>query len=490
MHERAGVDGQKYAIHFHMRLPTQWNKDFFFQGGGGTNGTVGDALGHVVNSESVALGQGFAVVSQDSGHDNATNADPSKGGLVAFGFDPQARADYGHTSLPAVAAAAKALIGVYYGKIPHRSYFVGCSKGGQEGMAFAQQYPEQFDGIIAESPGMSLPRAALAEVRNVQTFGAVVETVGQHGFPFMLLPSAFSDADLALVREAALAACDAYDGLRDGIIGAFAECSSAKVMPELTNRKCSSGKADGCLSSQQIDALDQFVQGPRDSHGNALYSDWPWDGGIGSGAWRPWILGVVGKMPALNILIGGLALAEMFSTPPTTLAPDPQHAVDFEVAFNFDRDSARIYATSPEFPHAAWDEISARSVNLDAFRAHGGKLIVPHGVSDPVFSINDTISWYRDVNARIDGKADTFIRVFPVPGMAHCGGGPATDNFDTFTALRMWVERGQAPERIVARAGALTPWPGRSRPLCAYPKVARYNGNGDPEKANSFACRK
>jgi hypothetical protein len=200
------------------------------------------------------------------------------------------------------------------------------------------------------------------------------------------------------------------------------------------------------------------------------------------------VLGSAGGMPALNILLGGPALASMFSTPPIALAPDPQHAVDFEVDFDFDRDSPRIYATSPEFPRAAWDDISARSVNLDAFRAHGGKMIVPHGVSDPVFSINDTISWYRDVNARIDGKADTFVRVFPVPGMAHCGGGPATDDFDAFTALRTWVERGQPPERIAARAGARSQWPGRSRPLCAYPKIARYKGAGDPENAASFAC--
>jgi feruloyl esterase len=132
--------------------------------------------------------------------------------------------------------------------------------------------------------------------------------------------------------------------------------------------------------------------------------------------------------------------------------------------------------------------MAARSPDLSAFHAHGGKLIVPHGASDPVFSINDTLAWYGEVQRREHGHAADFARVFPVPGMAHCGGGMATDNFDAFAALVDWVEKGHAPDRISASAGSGTPWPGRSRPLCAYPKVARYVGHGSTEQAENFRC--
>ncbi|MBW8881035.1 MAG: tannase/feruloyl esterase family alpha/beta hydrolase, partial [Asticcacaulis sp.] len=132
MHERQGRFDQAYAIRFHMRLPNDWNGRMVFQGGGGSDGDVGDALGHVSSSGPVALAMGYAVVSQDSGHDNATNTDPTHNGALAFGFDPQARADYGHASLKASAEAARAVLRRAYGRGPHFSYFVGCSKGGQE----------------------------------------------------------------------------------------------------------------------------------------------------------------------------------------------------------------------------------------------------------------------------------------------------------------------------------------------------------------------
>jgi hypothetical protein len=490
IHERAGDDGQHYAIHFHVRLPTQWNRRFFFQGGGGTDGDVGDALGHISFSAPVALVQGFVVVSQDAGHDNSTNSNPARGGMAAFGFDAVARRDYGHSSLPAVSAAAKALIRGYYGEAPQRSYFVGCSKGGQEGMVFAQQAPEEFDGIVAADPGISMPRAALAQLWDVRSFSALApQPAASPGPAFMTLATAFSEKDLLLVREAVLAACDADDGLKDGIVAAFAECTDRKVAPELQKRTCPSGKAEGCLSAAQVAALQRSLQGPRDQHGENLYTDWPWDAGIGSDAWRLWKLGQPGGMPALNLLLGGPATAVIFTTPPSSIGPDPQSAFDYALRFNFERDAQRIYATNPHFTTSAWNDISARSPDLAAFRAHGGKLIVPHGVSDPVFSINDTLAWYHEVDARAGGTAQQFLRVFPVPGMAHCAGGPATDSFDAFAALRGWVEDGKAPERIEARAGPATPWPGRSRPLCAYPAIARYSGHGDPERAEPFECR-
>jgi feruloyl esterase len=202
-----------------------------------------------------------------------------------------------------------------------------------------------------------------------------------------------------------------------------------------------------------------------------------------------WKLGIPGAMKALNITLGGASLPSMFITPPSALRDDPQAQFDFVRAFNFDRDADRIYATNERFAHSAWNDISARSNDLSEFKARKGKLLVPHGVSDPVFSINDTLSWYREVDQRMRGTAATFVRVFPVPGMAHCGGGVATDRYNAFDALVDWVEHDRAPDRLIAKAGPATPWPNRERPLCPYPQIARYKGQGSPEAADSFICR-
>ena len=473
MQERTGVDGQAYAIRFHLRLPDEWNGRFLMQGGGGTNGELGDAIGRLPGTASPALAQGFAVLSQDSGHDNARNTVPERNGSAAFGFDPQARADYGGDSLEKTALAARALIAAYYRGEPRYSYFYGCSKGGQEGMALAQQYPTLFDGIVAAAPGFSLPRAAIGEAWNTQAFASVLEAQGRAVTP-VSLGSAFSPADLALVGQAVLAACDADDGLADGIVGAFRQCTSAKVIPALTERRCSGAKAEGCLSGAQIEALVRIHQGARSSDGTRLYAGFPWDAGWADPGWRIWMLGAPdGTMPAINVAMGGPALASVFSSPPRALGADPAAALDYVLRYDFDRDPAAIDAVVPPFSRSAWADNSARSSDLDAFRARGGKLIVPHGVSDPVFSINDTIAWWEEVDRRYGGGAADFARVFPVAGMGHCQGGPATDRFDAFGALVDWVEHDRAPASLPAMAGPASPWPGRERPLCPYPQVAR-----------------
>src|SRR5579862_1263357 len=162
MNERTGVNSQRYAIRFHLRLPTDWNGKFFFEGGGGSNGNLGNALGNLQGQQrGNALAMGFAVVSTDSGHDNAVNNDPNRNGTLTFGFDPQARRDFGYNSYDQVAQAAKAIIRAYYGRAPERSYYVGCSEGGREAMMMSQRFPTYFDGILACSPGFKLAKAAL-----------------------------------------------------------------------------------------------------------------------------------------------------------------------------------------------------------------------------------------------------------------------------------------------------------------------------------------
>lgn len=489
MQQRTGVDGQDYAIRFHLRLPDQWNGRFFMQGGGGTNGVLGDAVGSL-RAAPPALTQGYAVLSQDSGHDNAFNTVPDRGGASAFGFDPKARADYGGDSLEASTLAAKALVRRYYGNDPSYSYFVGCSKGGQEGMALAQQYPDLYDGIIAAAPGFSLPRAAIAEAWNTQAFASVLEARGE-AVTMASLPTTFSASDLELVRDAVIGACDADDELADGIVAAFGRCTSQKVVPRLRHLQCEQGKREDCLSAAQIDALQAIRQGPQSRDGSQIYPGFPWDAGWADLGWRIWMTGAAeAGAPSINVAMGAPSLAAVFSTPPQAFE-GVEGNLAYILGYDFDRDPAGIHAVVAPFTRSAWEDISARSSDLGAFRSRGGKLIVPHGVSDPVFSIADTLQWWDEVDARYDGSADEFARVFPVPGMGHCQGGPATDQFNDFGALVRWVEHGEEPDLLVATAGPMSPWPGRERALCPYPLVARPidGGTQEDEGAAAFVCR-
>jgi len=493
MNERTGANGQHYAINFHMRLPAAWNARFFFEGGGGSNGNIGDALGNIQGQQPTnALVLGYAVVSQDSGHDNTVNNDPKLNGPQTFGYDEQARLDFGYNSYDVVTQAAKALIKVYYGKPPERSDYVGCSEGGREAMMMSQRFPEYYDGILACSPGFKLPKAAVAEAWYTQTFAEIAKSSGTNdpnSEPF--INKTFTDADMTLVASAILAACDKLDGLEDGIIANFPACKLALVQPKLAALTCKGSKEAGCLTMPQIAALEKVFGGAKNSKGEALYADWAWDAGIGNPGWRVWKLGMFGA-PAnssINATLGSGAISAVFTTPPTPTASTGAAPVAYLLNFNFDTDAPKIFAESPVYSKSAWDFMQASSTDLAAFRKHGGKLLITHGVSDPVFSVNDTIAWLAEVDKRNKGKASEFVRFFAVPGMNHCGGGPSTDRYDAFSALVSWVEHKSAPERIVATAGPMTPWPNRARPLCQYPAFARYKGIGSIEDAQSFVCK-
>jgi feruloyl esterase len=303
----------------------------------------------------------------------------------------------------------------------------------------------------------------------------------------------FSDDDLHLVQQAVLAACDADDGLEDGLVGAFRECSDRKVLAQLHKRRCPGSKQSACLTAAQIKALERAQAGPHNRQGKPLYTSFPWDSGMADPGWRLWRLGIreEGTKPAMapvNITLAAPALATIYITPPSVLQNSPQAGLNYMLGFDFDADAARIYASTDRFPKSSWDDTNARSSDLSGFRARGGRLIVWQGVSDPIFSINDTIDWWSEIDQRNRGSSAQFVRVFPVPGMGHCGGGPTTEHFDAFSALVQWVEKGVAPDRIDATAGPGTAWPGRTRPLCPYPRVARFTGTGDPERAENFTC--
>ena len=498
--EREGAHGQVYAIGFRMRLPEDWNGRFLFQGGGGTDGNLGDAIGGVGAGLPSALDRGFAVISTDAGHDNQTNSDPARQGAVAFGFDYEARLDYAERSLEVVSDIGRALISAFYHEPPESSYFFGCSNGGRQGMIFAQRFPDHFDGIVATAPAFDVPRAAVAQAWDTQVFARLareMDLVDESDEP--LLHRTFSDEDLELVSEAVLDACDGLDGLVDGIVGDFAACTTERVRPELEKRTCTGDNARGCLLPAQVEALVDVQAGPVNRHGDALYSNWAWDAGIGGRTgdtfhtgWRMWKIGLYAggfmRYP-INVTLGSPALSALFTTPPQPVRDHPSAHLDYQLSFDFDTDTRKLYATTDEFPRSSWDLIAAKSTDLSTFRERGGKMIIPHGVSDPVFSIHDTRRWWEDVDAASGGQAASFVRLFAVPGMAHCAGGPATDRYDALAAIIEWVEEGNAPDRIEASAGEMSAWPNRARPLCPYPLVAQYIGSGSIEDSQSFECR-
>lgn len=492
LNERTGASSQQYAIKFHMRLPVAWNSKFFFEGGGGSNGNLGDAYGNLQGQQTTnALTLGYAVVSQDSGHDNSLNNDPTLNGAQTFGFDEQARLDFGYNSYDQVTQTAKALIKTYYGKAPERSYYVGCSEGGREAMMISQRFPDYYDGILACSPGFKLPKAAIAEAWDTQALAAVPKATSindPNGEPF--INKAFTDEDLTLVSRAVLDACDNLDGLADGIISNFAACKAALVHPKLAALTCKAENQAACLTAIQVTALEKVFAGPKNSKGEALYSDWTFDAGISNPGWRVWKLGMFNAPTnsSINALLGSAAISAVFTTPPTPVAATGPAPLKYLLDFNFDTEAPKIYAESGAFSKASWDFMRADSPNLAAFRKHGGKLLITHGVSDPIFSVNDTISWVNEVNKVNGGKASDFVRFFAVPGMTHCGGGPSTDRYDAFAALVSWVEKKAPPDSIVATAGLNTPWPGRTRPLCQYPAYPHYDA-GSIEDASSFTCK-
>jgi feruloyl esterase len=486
--ERTGSDGRAYAIGFEMRLPVAWNQRFLHQVNGGNDGKVVPALGALQVMATNGLQRGFAVISSDSGHreDDPANKPTGLAAGNVFGLDPQARRDYGYSADDTMFTVAQSMIQAHYGRAPARNYMAGCSNGGRHGLVAATRYGDRYDGILAGAPGFNLPKAAVQHAWDVQSW--------QQADPD--IRKAFSPDDMKLVAAKVLERCDKLDGAADGIVGDLPRCQAAFKIAEL---QCSGEKTAQCLSAKQVGALQRSFAGPRNAKGEMLYSDWSWDAGVGSGNWRFWKL--ESQIPPWNKLpliatMGAGSLSYIFTTPPTRTAGTPDDLVKFLAGFDFDRDAARIYATDATYGESAMQFMAPPDVDspqLASFRAKGGKLIVYHGNSDPVFSVNDTTRWFTKLQANAGAQAAGFARFYPVPGMAHCSGGPATDQFDALGALVDWVEQGKAPQALVATVNPQNKelpadWAKtRSRPLCAFPQVARYTG-GDLESAASFRC--
>lgn len=489
VNSRTGIDGKHYGIGFEMRLPLSWNGRFVYQMNGGNDGAIVPAEGHTGNGGASALARGYAVLSTNAGHAGDA-AENSEYGLAAgnrFGLDPQARNDYGYAATASMTPVAHQIMRAFYNKSPEYSYLAGCSNGGRHGMVAASRYGEMFDGILVGAPGFNLPKAAVQHAWDVQTSLQVAPT----------LSAAFSRDNMAFLTHKVAQACDELDGLKDGLVNKIRECQSVF---DINSLACAGEKAAGCWTDQQVKSFARLMAGPKNSKGEQLYNHWWYDTGLADNDWRFWKF--ESPIPAWNnhpliAVMGAGSLAYLFTTPATEVEGTPEKLLSYLTRFDFDRDAPKIFATHGAFKQSAMEFMTPPDVanpKLADFRKSNGKLIIYHGQSDPVFSTVDLVDWYEKLDKNYQGKAADFARLFVVPGMNHCAGGPATDQFDALTALVDWVEKGIAPETITAKVNPdnkslPADWSKtRSRPLCPWPRVAVYK-KGDPDSAASFMCR-
>ena len=479
MYPRVGTDGNNYAIGFEMRLPLDWNGRFFYQANGGIDGSVVTATGGVNGGPGLtnALAQGFAVISSDAGHVGSLGPN--------FGIDPQARLDYGYQAVQKLTPMAKSVIQTAYGKAPDRSYIGGCSNGGRHTMVAMARFADQYDGFLAGSPGYNLPKAAIANIFGAQHYALVATNPAD-------LSTAFTPAERTTVATAILAKCDALDGSADGLVQDVEACRSAFNFANDVPT-CSGARDGTCLSTAQKIAIAPIFSGATTSTGTSFYASFPFDPGVAGSGIPFWEF-----IAPVALDTGGVGV--IWKVPPEPVAGFNGPA--FALNMNIDAALGWVNATDATYTESAMSFMTPPNpTNLSALKGRGAKVMVYHGVADPIFSVDDTKAWYTGLAAANSGDASNFARFYRVPGMGHCSGGPATDQFDMLTPLVAWVEQGQAPEPVIATArgagnaaGANADVPAgwsasRTRPLCPYPQVARYNGTGDIELAASFSCK-
>jgi feruloyl esterase len=435
-------------IQFQVLLPTRtWRQRYLQTGCGGFCGTLDINTRAAAGCVPLTRGD-FVMASSNEGHVGAGGFDG------VFGTDPQLRVDYGYRSDHVVSVAAKRLVRSFYGQGPRYSYFEGCSQGGHQGLTEAQRYPGDFDGIISGAP------ASIFTALNVwqQSWNALANT-GPDGGPIL------TTGKLPALHAAVQAECDARDGLADGQIDDPRACSF-----DPASVRCEGADSPDCLTAAQVETVRKLYAGPRDERGRRMYP-----GGLAMGsedAWAPW---VVPAAPGSPTIVQGVALNTLkylaFRSPRPSMTLDD---LEFDAdTFRTTAEQAGIYdATNPD---------------LSAFRAHGGKLILWHGWADPAISPYGTVAYHHALTQRMGGRqaAEKFARLFMLPGVTHCGGGQAPNTIDALTPMLDWVERGVAPDRLVAaqsRDGAVV----RTRPVFPYPLVARYDGTGSTDDAANF----
>ena len=440
----------KPAVRFEVWLPVSgWNGKFQGVGNGANAGTISyDAM-------ALALRRGYAVASTDTGHATTNGRDAQ----WALGR-PDLVADFGYRGLHLTTEHGKAIVRSFYGQPATRSYYVGCSTGGRQGLMEAQRFPGDYDGLIAGAPA--------ANWTHFQAGGHLWAVLALNKDPESYVPA----GKLPLIENAVNAACDAADGVADGVLNDPRQCRfDARTLA------CAAGQdPSSCLSPKQAAAVNDIWNGPHNSKGEQIYPPYM-RGAEAAGGWATY---TTGKGP-----LSGSHWEQSENTLKYMVFENPKW--DFRT-FDYDRDI-------PFADGKLADTMNAFNPDLSALRKRGGKLLLYHGWNDPSISPQNTVNYYESAVAtwRQQEKAGAqatpdFIRLFMVPGMLHCSGGPGADKFDALAALERWVERSETPEVLPASHvtnGVVT----RSRPLCAYPKVAVYSGNGSTERAENFTCQ-
>jgi feruloyl esterase len=436
-------------VKFELWLPVLWNQKFMEVGNGGLAGTIN------YNAMLDPLRRGYASSSTDTGHTADNDGHWAQGHM-------QRVIDFAHRAVHVTAQADKAIIRSFYGSGPERSYFSGCSQGGQEALTEAQRYPDDFDGIIAGDPANYWTHLYL----------------GGHLWITQTMQAAYIPATKTqLIGDAVYKACDALDGIKDGVINDPRRCH---FDPSVL--LCKAGDAPDCLTAPQVESVRKIYQGARTSDGEQIFPGILPGGEAGPGGWSTWITGAdPGRgshttlgMPFLNYV--GFENPDWANR---TFRWNRENGFDSDVDF-IDKKLGPIF--------------NNMNPNLTAFRGHGGKLIQYHGFSDPDISPLNSINYYESVvqfNDRNTGRglSDTkgFYRLFMVPGMYHCNGGPGPNTFDAVKALEDWVERGSAPDQMVASHSSKGTVD-RTRPLCPFPQEAQWKGSGSTDQAQNFVC--
>ena len=443
-------------IHFEVWLPAaDWNEKFLGVGNGGFAGSID------YGSLARNVKRGYSTAATDTGHEgDAVDA--------SWAFrHPEKVIDFGYRALHATTENAKLIIQSFYSRPPRRSYFDSCSDGGREALMEAQRFPDDFDGILAGAPANFWTHMVASGI-----------DVGQAMYRN---PAAYiSDIKLPAITRAVLAACDLQDGAKDGIINDPLHC---RFDPSVL--LCHGTESRTCLTSPQITALKKLYAGGQDSHGNQIFPGFI-PGGENSG-WAQWIVGP-GPGGSAGTAYGENYFRYMVFEDPTWNA----------LTANVDLAEKRA------------DEKTARALNatdpdLSRFQARGGKLILYHGWNDPAISPLNTINYYNSV-LKVEGtqQAESFVRLYMIPGMQHCLGGPGASSFGQlgttttkgqehgiYAALEEWVEKNTPPGDVIgtkyiddspAKGAMLT------RPICPYPQVAKYNGSGAVTDSASFVC--
>jgi len=442
-------------IKMEVWLPlTGWNGKYRGLGNGGFAGAI------YYPGLAVAVSAGYASASTDTGHSGSP-----VDARWALGH-PDKIVDFGWRAIHEMTVKAKSIIQAFYGDAPRKSYFSACSNGGRQGLMEAQRFPEDYDGIIAGAPANYWTKVFATFIWNVQAMQAE--------------PGSYIGANkIPAIARAVAAACDANDGVKDGLLNDPRTCHfDPKAL------LCKEGDADSCLTAPQAAALKKIYAGPVDAAGKQMFPGFLPGGEDGEGGWVTWIDRGPGK-DLQSVFAHGFYTNMISSKEPVDLK-----SINVETAVKLadDQQGQTFNAVDP---------------NLRPFAARGGKLIVYHGWSDAALPPQGSINYYNSVEEAMGpGKPELFMRLFMVPGMQHCGGGPGANSFGQFTpagdadhdlslALERWVEKGIAPDNLIAtkfvddkaeKGVAMT------RPLCAYPAAATYTGAGDANDAANFAC--